>query len=41
MFSTTLNREYEIAAALASFDERGIAEPAKNGVVTDCRLEPA
>ena len=32
MFGTTLNREYEIAAALLDLDERGIAELAKNAV---------
>jgi aminodeoxyfutalosine deaminase len=32
MFGTTLNREYEIAAALLDLDERGIAGLAKNAV---------
>jgi aminodeoxyfutalosine deaminase len=32
MFGTTLNREYEIAAALLDLDERGIAELAKTAV---------
>jgi aminodeoxyfutalosine deaminase len=32
MFGTTLNREYEIAAALLGLDEDGIAELARNGV---------
>jgi aminodeoxyfutalosine deaminase len=32
MFGTTLNREYEIAAALLGLDENGIAELARNGV---------
>jgi aminodeoxyfutalosine deaminase len=32
MFNTTLNREYEIAAALLDLDEHGIAELAKNAV---------
>jgi aminodeoxyfutalosine deaminase len=32
MFSTNLNREYEIGAALLGLDERGIADLAKNAV---------